>query len=160
MRGLNLFALKACVKDMERQSNQTAEEPRRYMLFVKQHLVPPEVMKPSTPVFNRLNNTEQSKVKSQSLVEHQYTDDNQACVKFNIIVDQAGSPNRVRRQIQVCQNQVTCAIEIRYLLPYGAMVHNLITANRPSLHYKKTIELILSGPLVHLVEFDSNFKLN
>jgi len=26
--------------------------------------------------------------------------------------------------------------------------------------YKRSLELMLSGPLVHIVEFESNFKLN
>lgn len=39
------------------------------------------------------------------------------------------------------------------------MVYNLITVSRTGLHFKKTLEIVLSGPLVHIVEFESNFKL-
>lgn len=72
MRGMNLFALKDCIQDMERHFNSTSEEPRKYMLFIKQHLQPPETLKATTPVLVRQSalGAEQVRPKTQTMVEH------------------------------------------------------------------------------------------
>lgn len=67
------------------------------MFIVKQHLVPPETLKTAAQAnftFYRSSVTVQGgkadPPKSQSIVEHQFTDNNQACVKFNVVIEQVG----------------------------------------------------------------------
>jgi len=91
---------------MEQHFIVPSPEPCRYMYVLKQHYTPDETLKKPTLAFLRqfINNKEDNIAKSLSIVEHQFTDSNQACVKFTVFIEQAAQEKKpkTRRNIQVC----------------------------------------------------------
>lgn len=166
MAGKQSDALLRCLYGIEKTIESHLPEPSKHLFIIKQHLnnylgTPLK----ESHIFYRSNSMidrSDQRTLASTCVEHAFTEDLQACVRFNVLIEQVPPVmphSHLKRQILVCQNQITLAIEIHYSKHADAVVHELVQINKIGLHHKRQIEFMLSGPFKQNIEFESQYKL-